>query len=330
MINEPQTIDLNDICDYCDLVDSKRSVCKSIVVTVDSDIDTTFFVNRLRAKYDRLIVTSPLGLIAAQNRTTTLQRLTGIPQKVYDHTRSFPSQRDRRSRINPVLRKARWLVIRDAFTLRSDQVDALDAALKHIRRSPNMYGGLRVVFIDRYNSKIDSFEHEMPKLIEFGYSASKPGLKGAKVFAQYQSDEFQLSQLQLPGSKPIQEISSANLHNDQENQSHKESSSEIIILNALKTGTIDKSDVPCLTKLKISPGASVKMLTDDSHLRWKRGDRCIFEKVDNENLILINESGDRLLVARETWSRYTVFFDKHTQSIQSEPVGNYQQYPIGF
>ena len=97
-------------------------------------------------------------------------------------------------------------------------------------------------------------------------------------------------------------------------------------------GKFDKSSLPTELDLKIKVGSQVMLLNNDSGHRWVNGTigKVIEIKKDNKEEIIVLEllDGDKINVFKHTWDIYKLYYDAQKQSLDSDILGSFTQYPL--
>ncbi|MEK7521703.1 MAG: AAA family ATPase [Patescibacteria group bacterium] len=98
------------------------------------------------------------------------------------------------------------------------------------------------------------------------------------------------------------------------------------------TGSFEKNSLPTEVELSVKVGAQVMMLNNDNQSRWVNGTigRIVdIEKKDQEDIIQVQTRDGKVRgVAPFTWELFNFSFDEKKNSLVSETVGTFTQYPL--
>lgn len=97
-------------------------------------------------------------------------------------------------------------------------------------------------------------------------------------------------------------------------------------------GNFDLKYLPTQIDLELKIDSQVMLLNNDSKGRWVNGSigKIInIERSDGDNVIVVKLTNGRIVdVILYTWEMFRYFFNKKINSIDSEVVGSFTQYPI--
>lgn len=97
------------------------------------------------------------------------------------------------------------------------------------------------------------------------------------------------------------------------------------------TGSFEKNSLPTEIELSVKVGAQIMMLNNDAQGRWVNGTigKIVDIEKDEEDIILV-QMNDGLVreVTPFTWELFHFSFDQNKNSLVSETVGTFTQYPL--
>ncbi len=110
-------------------------------------------------------------------------------------------------------------------------------------------------------------------------------------------------------------------------------SSPLITYHGSLRGDFSEDSLPTQIDLQIKKGAQVMLLNNDSHFRWVNGSIGriidIIRQKDDADIILVELStGEVVDVTPYRWELFNYYFDKDKNTIESEVVGSFTQYPM--
>jgi ATP-dependent DNA helicase PIF1 len=108
---------------------------------------------------------------------------------------------------------------------------------------------------------------------------------------------------------------------------------KIFYAHGLIDGNFDAAALPTERVLELKPGAQVMLLNNDPFGRWVNGSIGQIIRVPDqegpEELIQVKlNNHERVQVSPHTWQIFHYTYDARSQSIYSEPVGSFIQYPL--
>lgn len=99
------------------------------------------------------------------------------------------------------------------------------------------------------------------------------------------------------------------------------------------TGSFEKNSLPTDVELSVKIGAQIMMLNNDSQGRWVNGTIGKIVGIernedDQDSLLVEMSNGQREEVVPFTWELFHFSFDQNKNSLVSETVGTFTQYPL--
>ena len=96
-----------------------------------------------------------------------------------------------------------------------------------------------------------------------------------------------------------------------------------------KTGVFDRN-LPTNEVLVLKEGARVMLLNNDSSSRWVNGDIGVVTKINDikEQIWVRLEDGNEYMIPKYTWEMVRFSYDKNFDSIDTEVIGTFTQFPL--
>ena len=109
--------------------------------------------------------------------------------------------------------------------------------------------------------------------------------------------------------------------------------SKLYTYSGLVSGSFDKKSFPTDIELSLKVGSQVMMLNNDSQGRWVNGTigkivRIEKDEGDGDRIIIELADGSLEEVVPFTWELFRFSFDQDRNSLMSETVGTFTQYPM--
>lgn len=264
-----------------------------------------------------------------------------------------------------IFRDLELLVIDEVSMVRADTLDALDAVLRYVRRRQHKpFGGVQVLFIgDLFQLPPVMPDGEWSLLREY---YSSPFFFHSKVIQQLepvyielkkiyrQSDEQFISILnrvrvnevtkedlailnsrfkveQELGKKYIT-LTSHNYKADRINSEElRKLSNTIHEYKGVIDGEFPDRALPTDMTLQLKEGAQVMFIRNDksNERRYYNGKLAVVSRIDEDKVFVeMNDSGEELLLEKETWDNVRYTYNTEEQEIEEEKLGSFSQYPI--
>jgi len=260
------------------------------------------------------------------------------------------------------------LIIDEISMVRCDLLDAIDTILRYFRKRPTeQFGGVQLLFIgDMFQLPPVVKDQEWQMLSDFydsPYFFSSQVLKEhSPLYIEFekiyrQSDETFIrilnqvrnNELDEDGMKVLESRFNPTFRRSKDDgyiilTTHNEQARNINIaaLNNLKgksmqyeaeiSGSFQDKAYPADEILYLKIGAQVMFIKNDTADRGKRyfnGKIGIVKELDDENIIVVcNDDATEIEVKKEEWENIRYSIDKTSQSLQSETLGTFKQYPL--
>ena len=337
---------------------------------------TTFLNNFVKKTHKKHIVVAPTGIAAINAGGVTIHSMFGFPLRTFiptldridgnlamniqDLMQHFRYRKDKLK----LLREVEIIIIDEVSMLRADVLDMMDFSLRHIRRNPNKFGGVQMLFIgDLYQLPPvvrDENEYIMKKYYQSPFFFDAFALKETnlltieltEVFRQ-KDEEFleilneirdgnlskehyeKLHERYIPDFEPKEEsyvyLSSHNKISDDINAKKlNELGGKSYFYKANVVGDFRDNQFPNEETLELKIGAQIMFIRNDATQEKKYFNGKLAEVVDlDEDEIWVRIDGDDedYKLKKEIWEqkKYTLDTEKN---IKEEVLGSFEQYPI--
>jgi len=146
----------------------------------------------------------------------------------------------------------------------------------------------------------------------------------------------ELNQRYLPHFKPQQDdlyiyLTTTNALADQVNKEKLDGlDTRSYFYEGVLTGEFDRKSLPTHSRLELKIGAQVMMLNNDTNGRWINGSiGTIVEITPDGKLVRVELAlGNVVDVTMFEWEMFRFFYNEETESLESESVGSFMQYPL--
>lgn len=313
----------------------------------------------------QVAVVAPTGVAALNVGGQTIHSFFGFAPSVtpMEVRREKPS-----TKLKKILKKVDVLVIDEISMVRADLMDCIDESCRHCLDDDRPFGGKRVVFFgDLYQlppvvsreeeqelfsqiykspyffdakvwhfARIDIIELEkiyrqrdgefIDMLNQIRHNTiDATGMK--KLNQSYQPESFDSDEGYITLTTTNKAANEMNLRKLSQLGGEEKSYSGKI------EGSFGERTLPTEESLQLKAGAQVMLLNNDVMGRWVNGSMGVIEEIaevkDGEDKILVRlQEGDLVEVEPFTWSINRYYFDQATQSLETEPVGSFTQYPL--
>ena len=335
---------------------------------------TTFlnrFVNETRKKF---IVVAPTGIAAINAGGVTIHSMFGLPLRTFIPTTEridsslgnniadlMQHFRYRKEKIK-LLREVEIIIIDEVSMLRADVLDMMDFALRHIRRNPQKFGGVQMLFIgDLYQlPPVVRDENVLLQYYDSPFFFSAKALQDAnlvtieltQVYRQKDEDfvailnairegnsegiDFAvLNERYDPDFEPAEEayiyLTSHNRIADAINQKKLRALPGTSHLYEAKiVGDFKETLYPNDVNLELKPGTQVMFIRNDAsgEKRYFNGKLAEVLRLDEEEIyVQIEGEEEEYKLKKEVWEQKTYSLDAN-KNIQENVLGSFEQYPI--
>jgi hypothetical protein len=339
---------------------------------------TTFLRTVVPACGKKYVIAAPTGVAAINAGGVTLHSLFGFPTKAFvpsdeavdpniaNNTlmlmRHFKYNRQKRE----MLRELELLVIDEVSMVRMDIMDAIDLALRTVRRSSLPFGGVQVLLIgDLYQLPPVIREDEIrllsscyqgryffdalvypkikPVMLELEVVHRQTDRKFVGILNNIRNTEFDrddydaLMQYYRPDFQPEEGAGFITLttHNSTADKLNEESLKRIAGEERYLIAAIHKefpeNMYPTESALRVKVGAQVMFIKNDTSMdkRYFNGKIGIISAINNDNIdVRFTETNTTISVKPETWENKRYLLNKSGDKLEEEVMGSFVQYPI--
>lgn len=351
--------------------DFVNETSEHIFLTGKAGTGKTTFLRHIRNNtHKQTIVAAPTGVAAVNAGGVTLHSLFQLPFEPYvpGHSVAAPKKhffRFSKQKLD-MLKHLELLIIDEVSMLRADTLDSIDASLRSIRRNPEPFGGVQVLYIgDMFQLPPVAKEEEWSLLKEhylstFFFHAQviqrrKPVYLELKtVYRQgdphfvellnrirnnraLQADIETLNARYNPRFSPTEEEKYITLttHNYKADQINSRKLAELggaeQQFAGKKEGDFPDYSLPTDMDLKLKVGAQVMFLRNDTEepRRYYNGKIASVSRIVSDQVyVKIPETGEEIAVKKETWENNRYFLDKESGEIREEQLGSFTQIPL--
>lgn len=351
---------------------------RSMFLTGRAGTGKTTFLKSIRERaIKRMAVAAPTGIAAINAAGVTLHSLFQLPFGSYipegvplpDEGAFFnKNYLLRNSKIGAdkrrLLQELELLVIDEVSMLRCDLLDAIDALLKHIRRNPQPFGGLQLLFIG-------DLQQLPPVVQDYEWSILSQHYKTPFFFSSHAFQEMQpvyielkkiyrqseVTFINLLENVRKNQISAADLEllNSRLNATSADKEGQITLtthnskaetmnqkkLESLKSGSFEykgmlhgdfnEKNLPTEERLILKKGAQVMFIKNDpsGDKRYFNGCMGIIKDL-GETFIKVDVEGiaDTIKVEKEVWSNIRYVHKEESNKVEEEETGSFSQYPL--
>lgn len=265
-----------------------------------------------------------------------------------------------------VLRSIDLLVIDEVSMLRADLLDAIDYRLKAARGNfRQSFGGVQVLFIgDLYQLPPVVRNDEREMLSQYYSSAwfyEAQALKGSslvyieldKIFRQHDDTFIDLLNNLRNNTASAEDIDTLNAH--YKNQDEISALKEVITLTThnARADEINQRELqklttpshtfkayieedfpenlyPVLSRIELKEGAQIMFTrNDNADQKYFNGKLATVKEISGDTIVVeMAETHERYTLKRERWENKKYTVNKHTNDLDDEVIGAFEQYPI--
>lgn len=331
---------------------------------------TTFLKHIREHTHKRTIVAAPTGVAAVNAGGTTLHSLFQLPFEPYIPGFSTVSSKKNYFRFSKqkldLLKQLELLIIDEVSMLRADILDSIDSSLRNIRKNPQPFGGVQVLYIgDMFQLPPVAKEDEWQLLKEHYQSTfffhakviqqtrpvylelKKVYRQGDPVFVSLLNrvrnnittpeDMLELNKRYDPKFNPKEEdnyiiLTTHNYKADNiNNQKLSELTTKERVFSGRKEGDFPDYSLPTDMDLCLKEGAQIMFLKNDMEepRRFYNGKIATVSRIVADQIyVYIPEINSEVLVKKEVWENNRYYLDKESGEIKEELLGSFSQYPL--
>ena len=312
----------------------------------------------------KVVVLAPTGVAAVNVEGETIHSFFhfGI-----DITPNTVKKIDLQNQDNGIYKNIDTIVIDEVSMVRADLLDCVDKFMRLNGKDTNKpFGGVQIILVgDPYQlppvvtqeeEELFSSYYPSPHFFDSKVynQANFKFIELKKVYRQTDANFIQiLEAIRLSectddhlrtinvrySNKPLAEhglyinLVSTNATADSiNNKKLSELPTKLYTSNAIISGQFGKS-TPVNTELRIKTGAKVMLVKNDMGGRWVNGDMGEIIDICEENnevkdiKVKIND-GQEYTITRERWDKIRFFYNRQTNSVETQIIGIFVQFPI--
>lgn len=347
---------------------------RSIFLTGKAGTGKTTFLNDFVKKTQKKhIVVAPTGIAAINAGGVTIHSMFGLPLRTFLPTLEridtnfamniadlMPHFKYRKDKLK-LLREIEIIIIDEVSMLRADVLDMMDFSLRHIRRNPQKFGGVQMLFIgDLYQlPPVVRDEHILKKCYNSPFFFESLAIKELpfitieleKVYRQTDEDflsilnairdgdkrniDFEkLNARHIPDFEPKDEayvyLTSHNKMADEINRKKiQDLKTKLYKYEAKIVGDFKENQHPNEEVLELKVGAQVMFIRNDAtEKRYFNGKLAEIIYLDEDEVTVVLDNSDvEITLKKEVWEQKRYSLDSQ-KNIQEEVLGSFEQYPI--
>jgi ATP-dependent exoDNAse (exonuclease V) alpha subunit len=319
-----------------------------------------YFRNHTKKK---IVVLAPTGVSALNVKGQTIHSFFGFKPNV-----TLNSIKKMKGNQRDIYKELDAIVIDEASMIRADLLDCIDKFLRLNVKKKKPFGGVQMIFIgdlyqlppvvtgkekEFFNTHYKSpyfFDSFVMKEIDMEF------IELEKIYRQKDEDFIAILNAIRNNSITDKELGTLNQRYDPEfipdpndfyiwltsinkaadkiNRDHlSRISSPLITYHGAIRGDFNEDSLPTQIILQLKKGAQVMLLNNDSLFKWVNGSigqivDIIKQKGEEDIIIVKLITGELVDVLPYRWELFNYYFDKDKNSIESEIVGSFTQYPI--
>lgn len=311
----------------------------------------------------KIVVLAPTGVSALNIKGQTIHSFFGFKPSV-----TLNSIKRLKGNQKNIYKELDAIVIDEASMVRADLLDCIDKFLRLNVKKKKPFGGIQMIFIgdlyqlppvvrgkekeffDTYYKSPYFFDSIVMKEIDMEF------IELEKIYRQ--KDEDFIAILNAIRNNSITEkelnilnqrynpefipdprdfyiwLTSINSSAEKINREHlSRISSPLINYHGALSGDFSEDSLPTQIDLQIKKGAQVMLLNNDPHFRWVNGSigrivEIVKQKDDSDIIIVKLFTGEVVDVLPYRWELFNYYFNKDKNTIESEVVGSFTQYPL--
>ena len=361
-ISKPERIDLNE--QFQKALDLMENTSKHGFITGKAGTGKSTLLDYFRSQTKKkLIVLAPTGVSALNVRGQTIHSFFGFKPNV-----TLKSIKKIRRSGKNIYKELNAIVIDEASMVRADLLDCIDKFLRLNAGKKKPFGGVQMIFIgdlyqlppvvtggekEFFNTHYKSpyfFDAIVMKELEMEF------IELEKIYRQNDEDFIALLNAIRNNSVTEEQLTALNRRcavdfapdpkdfyiwltslNNAAEKINREHLSGIGFPLTTYHGTIHgdfkQDSLPTQVDLQVKKDAQVMLLNNDSLFRWVNGSigkvvDIVKQKGENDAIIVELVTGEVVDVLPCRWELFNYYFDKSKNSIESEVVGSFTQYPL--
>ncbi len=342
---------------------------------------TTLLREIMQTTHKKAVVVAPTGIAALNAAGVTIHSLFQLPFGAFLPTDDAPplsgfvncetkATLSRHFRMNAtkkaVLQSMDLLVIDEVSMLRADLLDAIDFTLQNVRKNPQPFGGVQVLFIgdlfqlppvvkDQEWQLLRQFyrgkfffhalvtQRQPPLYIELPKIFRQADSDFIRILNQLRNNELKVNDWQILQqyvqpefkSNPESGYITLTTHNAQADSINQKSLQDLqgestVYLPDI-VGDFSEKMYPIEAALELKIGAQVMFIKNDwsAQKQYYNGKMGIVESLsDEEILVRFPEESLTITVEKYEWQNIRYTLDETTRDIKEEVLGTFVHYPL--
>lgn len=349
---------------------------QSLFITGKAGTGKTTFLKQVVQEVEKnFIVVAPTGVAAINAGGSTIHSMFGLPLKAFvpqndpvdlniantPHSLSqhFRYRKEKRS----LLQSLELLIIDEISMVRADLLDAVDCALRFVRRSAQPFGGVQLVVIgdlfqlapvakpnvwyqlspyyaSPYFFEANSWKQSHPIVIEFKKIYRQQNIQFIEILNRIRAGEVlseDIEQLNLRYRAKDQTIPEQTIvlttHNQSASTINRTQMGRLTtksrVYKAKVQGEFSERSYPVDNDLELKVGAQVMFTRNDAEGgRYFNGKLAKVEKLENNVVTVRCEDHITVEVEPIVWENYSYKLNKETKEIEQEKIGSFAQFPL--
>lgn len=312
-----------------------------------------------------IVVLAPTGVAAVNINGETIHSFFKFMPGV---TVTEAEKTANKFKTNFLFQKLEMIIIDEISMVRADLLDCVDIFLQTVRTCKTPFGGIQMVFIgDLYqlppvvtgedkeaikNSYRTPYFFDATVMNALCNAENNPGIELIELEKIYrQHDEEFIGLLNAIRNKTITDaqlvklnsrfqeeidlrddfiyLTSTNDQADRVNRQNLESlSAKAFCFQGIIDGNFDRKSFPTEVELYLKKGSRVMLLNNDSSGRWVNGTLGTISKINKETVYVKLDNTKEVEVEPFTWTLFRSYYDRNSQSIEKEELGQFTQLPL--
>ncbi|WNB17172.1 helix-turn-helix domain-containing protein [Marivirga arenosa] len=343
---------------------------------------TTLLRHIIKNTYKNVAVAAPTGIAAINAKGVTLHSLLQLPFGTFIpddnavdfsrtseqiHTpRTFLQQFKMYGNKRQIIRNLELLIIDEVSMLRADILDCMDLVLRTVRKNPNPFGGLQIMFIGDLNQLppvIKQYEWQyLNHFYNTGYFFEALAIQKSemvyieldKIFRQSDPEFTSILNRLRDNHLTKQDLKKLNEHyvEDAEESTKNgyihitthNNKADLINEKALKSLSEDETNYtaeiegdfpenmyPIPAQLNFKLGAQVMFIKNDSSgdARYFNGKIGEISELNEDTIkVKLKDPEDEVTVERYEWLNQRYSLDKATNELEEKWLGTFKQFPL--
>jgi ATP-dependent DNA helicase PIF1 len=357
-------LDIN--ANFQDILDELQSGEDHLFITGRAGTGKSTLLTHFRANsLQKIVVLAPTGVASLNVQGQTIHSFFGFaPQITPEQARKeHPNESSHK-----LIEELDMIIIDESSMLRADLLDSIDQALRQYGNAEKPFGGKRMVFIgDLYqlppvvtSEERENFQEEYASPYFFDakvFRECQIKLKELeKVYRQKDDIFIQLLNKIRDNSIAKEDLQHLNGRFDKFYQAFKKPNEITLCTTNAAANRINLEQLemlggkkmkyagekegefirqlPTHEKLELKIGAQVMLINNDSMKRWVNGSTGKIigtswnDEVSCDVLLVELSNGKKVEVTPYTWETNQYFFDEKSNTVESERLGAFTQYPI--